>query len=198
MDWLVPSKIIDNSENSVNLPSETSIMKDHDLAETESITTVANDLRMTEETVKQHDPMRGENEVAGDDILSSGLITDHDSGNFTEMSLDSSGNEKHLDGNSSDGSEEESGDYHSSAGAGNANILQLETEPADADKADTEEECEGPDIKEEEKEEEEEQEEEQTTAQVHRCLQQLPLVSCISLLDRDLKARLNQKGQCFD
>ena len=137
----VPSEIIDNSKNSVNLLSETSIMKDHDLAQTASKTTEANDLRMTEETVKQHDPMRGENEAAGDDILSSGLITEHDSGNFTEMSLDSSGNEKHLDSNSSDGSEEESGDYNNTSNpdGGNVNTLQLGAEPSDAGKSDNKE-----------------------------------------------------------
>ena len=141
MECMVPSKIIDNSTNSVNLLSETSIMKDHDLAETASKTTgEANDLRMTEETVKQHDPMRGENEVAGDDILSSGLITEHDSGNFTEMSLDSSGNEKHLDSNSSDGSEGESGDYNTSnSDGGNVKTIQLEAEPTDAGKSDNKE-----------------------------------------------------------
>lgn len=129
----VPSKIIDNSKNSVNLLSETSIMKDHDLAETASKTRETNDLRMTEETEKQHDPMRDNNEVAGDDILSSDLITDHDSGNFTEMSLDSSGNEKHLDGNSSDGSEGESDEFNC-----NSDGRNIEAQQADVGKADTE------------------------------------------------------------
>ena len=131
---LVPSKIIDNSKNSVNLLSETSIMRDHDLAEAASKTTETNDLGMTEETEKQHDPLRGENEVAGDDILSSGLITEHDSGNFTEMSLDSSGNEKHLDSNSSDGSDGESGDFNCNS---DGIMDQLEAVPSEAGKADT-------------------------------------------------------------
>ena len=67
-------------------------MKDDDSVESLSKTRETNDERMTKQTEEQHDPLTGDNHLSEDEVLSQKVIKENDSGNFTEMSLDSNDN----------------------------------------------------------------------------------------------------------
>ena len=67
-------------------------MKDDDSVESLSKTRETNEERMTKQTEEQHDPLTGDNHLSEDEVLSQRVIKENDSGNFTEMSLDSNDN----------------------------------------------------------------------------------------------------------
>ena len=170
-DYCVPTNIIDTTKNSVNLLSETPIMKDHDSNENSGKTTETNDMRMTQETEEQHESRAGDNQVSEDDILSNEVIKESDSGNFTEQSLDSNGTEKL--GNSFDSSDNPSEAETCNFNEKESKINFVNTDPAEDqtsdvgedDSAVNEEEEEQRELQERQRQQQEEQNEHQKQEQ---------------------------------